>query len=64
MAFGKPPQSPREEYGGQVESQIKMARKALNYRGRFSPPEPGDAGTTAQDAERWENVRRGSGAGK
>jgi hypothetical protein len=52
--------NPNEEYGGKVQEQIDMMRKALNYPGRFAPPQPGP-GTTAGDDERWAEVNRGSG---
>jgi hypothetical protein len=50
-----------EQYGGKVQEQIDMARKALNYPGRFQPPTPGPS-TTNDDAERWSNVERASGS--
>ena len=51
-------QNPNEQYGGKVEEQIDMTRKALNYPGRFAPPQE----PQGQDADRWSNVERGSGA--
>jgi hypothetical protein len=59
--------NPQEEYGGKVEEQIGMARRALNYPGRFAPPQPSPGtgpGTTAGDDDRWANVDRASGGGK
>jgi hypothetical protein len=55
--------NPQEENGGKVEEQIEMARRALNYPGRFAPPQP-SPGTTAGDDDRWANVDRASGGGK
>jgi hypothetical protein len=42
---------PQEEYGGKVEEQVEMARRALQYRSRFETPEPDSS-----------DVGRGSGA--
>ena len=44
------PHGPTEEYGGCVETQVEMARRALAYRSRFETPAP-DTG----------DVTRGSG---
>jgi hypothetical protein len=42
------PHGPVEEYGGRVEEQIEVARRSLNYPGRFAPSQPGP-GTTHED---------------
>jgi hypothetical protein len=48
----------REEYGGRVEEQIDIARRGLDYGGRFQTPQPGP-GTTQHD--RWADIDRASG---
>jgi hypothetical protein len=37
----QPFSGPQEEYGGKVEEQIEMMRRALAYRSRFETPQPG-----------------------
>ena len=56
----------QETVGGRagtvVEQQIEASKRALNYPGRFAPPQtPAVPGTTAGDDDRWANVERGSG---
>jgi hypothetical protein len=64
------PQQPlphqQERVGGRagtvVEQQIEASKRALNYPGRFAPPQtPAVPGTTAGDDDRWANVERGAG---
>jgi hypothetical protein len=49
-----------EEYGGRVQEQIEIARRGLDYGGRFETPQPGP-GTTAGQPDRWANIDRASG---
>jgi hypothetical protein len=58
MALG-PVQAPREEYGGKVEEQIALARKALQYTDRFNQSKP-----TAELDARFAETSRGAGVGK
>ncbi len=63
---GPYPPHAQERVGGSagtcVEVQIEMSKRALNYPGRFAPPQtPAVPGTTAGDADRWANVERGAG---
>jgi hypothetical protein len=56
----------QETVGGRagtvVEQQIEASKRALNYPGRFAPPQtPAVPGTTAGDDDRWDNVSRGAG---
>jgi hypothetical protein len=53
-----PPQAPREEYGGKVEEQIALARKALQTD-RFNQSKP-----TAELDARFAETSRGAGVGK
>ncbi|MGD0467478.1 MAG: hypothetical protein ABSA54_03805 [Terriglobales bacterium] len=34
------PHGPQEQYGGRVEEQHEIARRSLNYPGRFAPAVP------------------------
>jgi hypothetical protein len=49
-----PPQAPREEYGGKVEEQIALARKALQNQSK----------PTAELDARFAETSRGAGVGK
>jgi hypothetical protein len=53
----QPFSQPEEEYGGKVEEQIEMSRRALAYRGRFNPSELPTA-----DAENFARIGRVAGA--
>jgi hypothetical protein len=57
----------QERVGGRagtvVEQQIEASKRALNYPGRFAPPQtPAVPGSTNDDSDRWANVERGSGS--
>jgi hypothetical protein len=55
----QPFSQPEEEYGGCIEQQVEMSRRALAYRSRFETP---DETTANNDAENFARIGRVAGA--
>jgi hypothetical protein len=56
MATQHDAQSPTEQYGGAIEKQIALQKRALEYTSRFSQPQP----TSELDA-RFAEISRAAG---